>query len=625
MNILVVENLTKTYGERVLFENISFGLEQGKKVALVARNGAGKSSLLKILSGQDVADSGKISINNNASVGFLEQEPFFNDDDSIIDHIFMMQTPQMLAVKEYERLQSIHDTDPNSDNEKLLQDAITEMEDVKAWDIDARVKTVLGKLGLHHIHQSIKTLSGGQKRRVALAQLLIEAPDLIFMDEPTNHLDVEMVEWLEGYLSRQNITLLLVTHDRYFLDRVCDEIIELDNEQLYRYRGSYHYFLEKKAEREFNQSREVDKAKQLLKKELAWMRKQPKARTTKSKSRIDNYYDIEKKASQEKQEQALELSIKMSRVGGKVLELKKVYKSFGDKKILAGFDYTFKKGERIGIIGKNGIGKTTFLDLIIGKTEIDSGKINTGETIVYGYYTQTGLQFKEDKRVIEVVKEYADVIELSDGSKVRAEQFLELFQFPPKIQYTFVSKLSGGEKRRLMLLTVLIKNPNFLILDEPTNDLDLLTMQTLEEYLQYYPGCLLMVSHDRYFMDKLVDHLFVFEGDGIVRDFPGNYSDYREAEDLKEGLTKKSNQEQKEVENKKDKPKNKVSFKDKHEFEQIEKELAKLETEKKKIEDSLQTIANHEELIKLTNRMAEINKIVDVKSMRWLELSEIIG
>jgi ATP-binding cassette subfamily F protein uup len=441
------------------------------------------------------------------------------------------------------------------------------------------------------------------------------------MDEPTNHLDVEMVEWLEGYLSVQQKTVLLITHDRYFLDRVCDEIIELDNNQLFHYRGNYEYFLEKKAEREFNLARETDKAKNLLRTELEWMRKQPKARTTKSKARIDAYYDLKEKASIKTDEQKLQLDMKMSRIGGKVLELKKVYKSFGEKIILNGFDYTFKKGERIGIIGSNGAGKSTFLNMITGKELADSGKVNVGETIVYGYYTQQGLKLNEDKRVIEVVKEIADVVELNDKSKIRAEQFLELFMFPPQMQYTYVSSLSGGEKRRLMLLTVLIKNPNFLILDEPTNDLDLLTLQTLEDYLQFFPGCLIIVSHDRYFMDKLVDHLLVFEGNGHVRDFPGNYSDYRNALDREEKEEKQIEKENK-ITLPKERPVQKLTFKEKFELEQLDKRIPELENEKKILEEKLTVTSVHNELIQLSERLGQISTELDEKSLRWLELQD---
>ncbi|GDX48700.1 ABC transporter ATP-binding protein [Bacteroidota bacterium] len=621
VNILVVEHLSKSFGERILFEDISFGLSHGSKVALVARNGAGKSTLLSILAGEDTADSGKISFNKSSTVGYLKQEPEFYEHDTIIDHIFKMQTPAMLAVKEYERLLSSAEHQNNEETQAALQQAMVNIEELKAWDLDARVRTILGKLGLHHIQNKIATLSGGQRRRIALAQLLIESPDVLLMDEPTNHLDVEMVEWLEGYLSAQQKTVLLITHDRYFLDRVCDEIIELDNNQLYHYRGNYEYFLEKKAEREFNLARETDKAKNLLRTELEWMRKQPKARTTKSKARIDAYYDLKEKASIKTDEQKLQLDMKMSRIGGKVLELKKVYKSFGEKIILNGFDYTFKKGERIGIIGSNGAGKSTFLNMITGKELADSGKVNVGETIVYGYYTQQGLKLNEDKRVIEVVKEIADVVELNDKSKIRAEQFLELFMFPPQMQYTYVSSLSGGEKRRLMLLTVLIKNPNFLILDEPTNDLDLLTLQTLEDYLQFFPGCLIIVSHDRYFMDKLVDHLLVFEGNGHVRDFPGNYSDYRNALDREEKEEKQIEKENK-ITLPKERPVQKLTFKEKFELEQLDKRIPELENEKKLLEEKLTVTSVHNELIQLSERLGQISTELDEKSLRWLELQD---
>lgn len=621
MNILSIENLTKSFGERVLFENISLGISLGSKVALVAKNGAGKSTLLSILAGEDTADSGKISFNKSSTLGYLKQEPQFNELDSIIDHVFKMNTPAMQAVKEYERLLSVTEDESSDMHQQTLQEAMERVEELKAWDIDARVKTILGKLGLHHIHHKINSLSGGQRRRIALAQLLIESPDVLLMDEPTNHLDVDMVEWLEGYLSAQQKTVLLITHDRYFLDRVCDEIVELDNRQIYHYRGNYEYFLEKKAEREFNLSRETDKARNLLRKELEWMRKQPKARTTKSKARIDAYYELKDKASIKTDEQKLQLDMKMQRIGGKVLELKKVYKSYGAKKILSGFDYTFKKGERIGIIGSNGAGKSTFLNLITGKEQVDNGKINVGETIVFGYYTQEGLKLNEDKRVIEVVKEIADMVMLNDKTKIRAEQFLELFTFTPQMQYTYVSSLSGGEKRRLMLLTVLIKNPNFLILDEPTNDLDLLTLQTLEDYLQFFAGCLIIVSHDRYFMDKLVDHLFVVEGDGVVRDFPGNHSEYRAQLDI-ELKTEKQVEKELNPRAAKEKSTTKLSYKEKYELEQLDNVIPQLEKEKKLLEEKFTTTSNHEELIQLSERLGKISEELDEKSFRWLELQE---
>jgi ATP-binding cassette subfamily F protein uup len=497
------------------------------------------------------------------------------------------------------------------------------------------VKQVLAKLGLVKITVPVKKLSGGQKKRVALAKVLIEEPDLLIMDEPTNHLDVDMIEWLEEYLENKDLSLLLVTHDRYFLDNVCNKIIELDQQTLYTYQGNYSYFLEKKSEREFNAAREIDKAKNLMRKELEWIRRMPKARGTKSKSRIDAFYDLKDKATDKKQHADLELNVKMSRIGGKVIEMKKVYKAYDDLKILKGFDYTFKTGERIGIVGKNGIGKSTFLNLISGKEQPDSGKINVGETIVFGYYSQAGIELKEDKRVIEVVKEnIAEVISLADGSKVSASQFLTLFQFPPEMQYTFVSKLSGGERRRLFLLTVLVKNPNFLILDEPTNDLDLLTLQTLEEFLMNFKGCLVIVSHDRYFMDKLVDHLFVFEGDGEVKDFSGNYQDWRAKVMADEQELKKKEKQltaEKNTENiaaaEADTQKNKIkkkTFKEKFEFEQLQHVIAALETEKVQLSEQLSSGAGtHAEIAKWSERIGQIVEELNEKELRWLMLSEL--
>jgi ATP-binding cassette subfamily F protein uup len=539
------------------------------------------------------------------------------------------------AIKQYEKIIDIPTDELNSKQAEGLEQALAQMDKTNAWAYEIRVKQVLAKLGLVKITVPVKKLSGGQKKRVALAKVLIEEPDLLIMDEPTNHLDVDMIEWLEEYLENKDLSLLLVTHDRYFLDNVCNKIIELDQQTLYTYQGNYSYFLEKKSEREFNAAREIDKAKNLMRKELEWIRRMPKARGTKSKSRIDAFYDLKDKATDKKQHADLELNVKMSRIGGKVIEMKKVYKAYDDLKILKGFDYTFKTGERIGIVGKNGIGKSTFLNLISGKEHPDSGKINVGETIVFGYYSQAGIELKEDKRVIEVVKEnIAEVISLADGSKVSASQFLTLFQFPPEMQYTFVSKLSGGERRRLFLLTVLVKNPNFLILDEPTNDLDLLTLQTLEEFLMNFKGCLVIVSHDRYFMDKLVDHLFVFEGDGEVKDFSGNYQDWRAKVMADEQELKKKEKQltaEKNTENiaaaEADTLKNKIkkkSFKEKFEFEQLQHVIATLETEKVQLSEQLSSGAGtHAEIAKWSERIGQIVEELNEKELRWLMLSEL--
>ncbi|HRG59088.1 MAG TPA: ABC-F family ATP-binding cassette domain-containing protein [Bacteroidia bacterium] len=635
MNLLSVENLSKSYGEKQLFEDLSFGISQGEKVALVARNGTGKSTLLRILSGKDTADAGNVVFRKDLRISFLDQNPEFNEELSIIDAVLFAENEITMAIKNYEKIIELQSNEMSLAQSNELEMAIAQMDKTNAWAYEVRVKQVLAKLGLTKISQPINKLSGGQKKRVALAKVLIEEPDLLIMDEPTNHLDVDMIEWLEDYLDNKDLSLFLVTHDRYFLDNVCNKIIELDNQTLYTYQGNYSYFLEKKAEREFNASREIDKAQNLMRKELDWIRRMPKARGTKSKSRIDAFYDLKDKATEKRQNSDLELNVKMSRIGGKVIEMKKVYKSYDDLKILKGFDYTFKTGERIGIVGKNGIGKTTFLNLITGKEEPDSGKINVGETIVFGYYSQSGIDLKGDKRVIEVVKDnIAEVISLADGSKVSASQFLTLFQFPPEMQYTYVSKLSGGEKRRLFLLTVLVKNPNFLILDEPTNDLDLLTLQTLEEFLLHFKGCLVIVSHDRYFMDKLVDHLFVFEGDGIVKDFSGNYHEWRlnaiqnEIElkrKEKQALTEQKNSKEKGAiqTDGNDKVKKK-SFKEKFEFENLQKEIEELEKEKIALEEKLNDgIGNHQEILTWSNRIGDLVNLINEKELRWLTLSEL--
>ncbi len=624
MNILSVENVTKSFADRVLFEKVSFGVNWGDKVALVARNGTGKSSLLKIISGDDVADEGKISRNKDVRFGFLEQDLKFNENLTVLDNIFLSASLEVLAIKEYERINELYETNHAIEHYDALQTAIARIEELKAWDYESRVKQVLGKLGINHFDQKIKTLSGGQKRRVALARVLIEDPQFLILDEPTNHLDIAMIEWLESYLSRQNITLLLVTHDRYFLENICDTIIELDNGRIYRYEGNYEKFLEQKANRTFNEESEHEKLKNRYRKELEWVRKQPKARTTKSKSRVENFDAIEEKVKSRKKEEALRLEIKMNRIGGKVLELKKVYKKYGEQVLLKGFDYTFKKGERIGIVGKNGTGKSTFLNLITDKDKADSGKINVGETIVYGYFNQEGIKLDNDKRVIEVVKDIAEFIPLADGSKVMASQFLQMFGFPISQHFTFVSSLSGGEKRRLHLLTILVKNPNFLVLDEPTNDLDLITLQALEEFLENYTGCLIIVTHDRYFMDKLVDQLFIFHGAGDIQVFPGNYTEYRLSEDKKE--FEKEIIENKLIEETKtvsDKNKIKLTYKERLELENLNKDIEKLESEKTKLTELLQNASsNHEELMKSGIRLTTVVDLLDQKGNRWLELSE---
>ncbi|MGK2862931.1 MAG: ABC-F family ATP-binding cassette domain-containing protein [Chitinophagaceae bacterium] len=634
MHYVSVENLTKSYGIQPLFENISFNIEEGDKISLVARNGSGKSTLLRILSGKEVPDSGTVWINKDVDVALFEQEPIFDETKSILDNIFFHDHPVINAIKEFEAIDD--NTDPD-----ILNAAIIKMDDLGAWDFDTKVKQVLGKLNIHELHQVVNSLSGGQRKRVALAKTLIDIGFehkhvLLIMDEPTNHLDVEMVEWLENYLNKENVTLLLVTHDRYFLDAVCEEIWEMSpgsggsDSSLHIYKGDYQNYLEKKTARIESDSASIDKAKNTYRKELEWMRKQPKARTTKSKSRQDNFYEVEKKAKKKIEDQQVELQMKMNRLGGKIIELKKVYKSYGDNIILKGFDYTFKKGDRIGVVGKNGVGKSTFINILQGIDQADSGKINTGDTVIFGNYSQQGLIIKEDMRVIEFVKNIAEHFPLASGGSLSAAQFLQLFLFDPDKQYTYVSKLSGGEKRRLHLLSILFKNPNFLILDEPTNDLDLPTLGVLENFLMEFPGCLMIVSHDRYFMDRLVDHLFVFEGAGIINNFPGNYSQYREW--LKENDTAimdRFNMNANVAKGTDPTPagveKKKPSFNDKREFELLEKEIAALTREKEKISIQLNNDKTpFEELQKLSIRIGEITQVLDQKEMRWLELSELV-
>ncbi len=635
MHYLSVENLTKTYADNPLFENINFNINEGDKIALVALNGTGKSSLLKIIFGTDFADAGKVWIHKDVNVVFLDQNPQLNNQTSILQNIFQFDHPIINAISAYEQLTEQENPDPIA-----LAAAMQLMDDLNAWHFESVVKQILGKLNIHHLDQNVGTLSGGQRKRIALAKVLIDMDfehrhTLLIMDEPTNHLDVEMIEWLEHYLSRDNVTLLLVTHDRYFLDAVCNQIIEIDNAQLYITKGNYEKYLENKAIRMEQEQASIDKARNRYRKELEWMRKQPKARTTKSKARQDAFYDWKEKATQKKPQEKMELALKMERLGGKILELKKVYKQFGEKTILKGFDYTFKKGERIGIIGKNGVGKSTFVNLLLGKEQADSGKINIGETIVFGDFSQEGLTFTEDMRVIEYVKNIAEFFPLADGTKLSAAQFLQRFLFNPDKQYNFISKLSGGEKKRLQLLTVLFRNPNFLVLDEPTNDLDLPTLGVLEEFLLHFPGCIIIISHDRYFMDKIVDHLFVFEGDGVVKDYPGNFTQYRLEQEFIKRLAEEEKKELTTTEDVVATPKKpivaaasakKMSFNEKREFEQLEKELPLLEAEKTKLEEQM-SIGNmdYEALQKAAESISIINEKIAEKELRWLELSEKIS
>ncbi len=623
MNYLSVENLGKNYGERILFESLTFGLSQGDKMALIANNGTGKSSLLKIIASEDIADEGSVTLRKGIRTGYLAQEPNFDNSLTIDELLKQSQTNTNQLIQEYE--QALEDFSNDSIlNNKTLEDLTAKMDNANAWDYERRIKQILSKFNINNLSQKVGALSGGQKKRLSLALLLLDEPELLLLDEPTNHLDVDMIEWLEKYLQQQKITLLMVTHDRYFLDRVCNHILELEDGKLYHHTGNYAYFLEKRAEREAVYNTELSKANKLMKKELEWMRKSPKARTTKSKARITNFDNIKEKATNKKVTQELNLEIKMSRIGGKILELKKIYKSYNQIDILKGFDYTFKKGERIGIVGKNGVGKSTFLNILTGNVTVDSGKVNIGETIVYGYFTQKGIQLKEDRRVIDSLKDIAEVIVMADGKKVSASQMLTHFMFPPKTQHTFVSKLSGGEKRRLYLLMVLMKNPNFLILDEPTNDLDLLTLNKLEEFLLQFSGCLIIVSHDRYFMDKLTDHLFVFKGNGEIKDEYCSYSEYREKQILEEKLIKEQKvkiSEDKSVEKKT----NKVSYKDKFEYEQLEKDIEILEKQKQELENELQKEGlSFDDINTKSEELGKIIQSLDDKTLRWLELDELM-
>ena len=628
MHYASVENVSKSFGIRTLFKNITFYVEEGDKIAFVARNGTGKSTLLKIIAGLDTVDSGTVWVHREVKVIMLQQDTVFDNNKSIWDNILRMDNPIVKVVKEYEVY-----LEKGGHDENKLHKLIDQLSELNAWNFESDLKQILGKLNLHHLNEPVKNLSGGQRKRVALAQALVESQlhegrCLLILDEPTNHLDVEMIEWLENFLSTQKSTLLLVTHDRYFLDTVCNEIIEMEDEKLYVYRGDYDYFLEQKSFRQEVQQSELQKDKNIFRKELEWMRKQPKARTTKSKSRQDAFVDIQDRVSRQKDDPEISLQVRMTRLGGKVVEMKKIYKSYGDKPIMKGFDYTFKRGERIGIVGKNGVGKSTFLKIALGIEPPDNGKINHGDTVVFGNFAQEGLQYKEDKRAIEYVKDFAEFFPLADGSKISATQFMEKFGFNAQQQFTPLSKLSGGEKRRLHLLSVLFLNPNFLILDEPTNDLDLQTLRTLEEFLKDFPGCILIVSHDRYFMDRVVDHLFAFEGEGVIKEFPGNYSEYREWKEREE--TSDKLEVTKESSSKTPNPQatnNKLqhSFKEKFEFEKLEQEMPALQKEKVSLEEKMNSAnIGFDELQKSSERINEIIKLLDEKEMRWLELSERI-
>jgi ATP-binding cassette subfamily F protein uup len=618
MNFLSVEKVSKVYAEKVLFNEITFGIAQNQKIALVARNGSGKTSLLNCLVGTDIPDAGNIVFRNEINVGYLKQEDNFDEELSIMDTVFSTQNEVLSLIKEYSIC-----LEANDDMDKIseLFERISELD---AWSTENKIREILSKLRLSEFNKKVKMLSGGQRRRLALAKVLIEEPDLLILDEPTNHLDLDMIEWLESYLALPGITLLMVTHDRYFLERICDEILELDQGNLYKYKGNYSYYLEKRDERYINQQAVIDKAKNLMSKELEWMRRQPKARGTKSKARVDSFYDTKAIASQNIDEQQMDISVKMERLGGKILELHKVSKAFGEKKILDQFSYIFKRKERVGLVGANGAGKSTFLNLITENLQPDSGKIVTGETIVYGYYHQAGLVLKEDKRVVDVIKDIAEYLPIAGGKKLTATQLLERFLFPTNTHYLYASQLSGGERKRLYLLTILMKNPNFLILDEPTNDLDIFTLQVLEDYLQDFQGCLIIVTHDRYFMDKLVDHLFVLDGEGQVDDVIGNYAKYRVFKKKKESEKRKEQQTEKVVaKQRKEGEKVKLTYKEQSEFEKLDKEIPELEEKKKQLSEILNNAENSYEIIESTSKeLTELVEVLENKTMRWMELAE---
>lgn len=622
INYLLVENAYKSFGDIILFKDITFGVHQGDKMALIAKNGAGKTTLLNIIAGEDSLDTGNCYLNKNIKLGYLEQDPKFDPSLTMFQAVYGASGELMKAVREYELALHHHD-------QKKLEKAIVNMDFHKAWNLDSKIKTMLGILKLNDWDQPVGSLSGGQHKRLALAVTLLNEPQFLILDEPTNHLDLDMIEWLEEYLSKSQVTLLMVTHDRYFLDRICNEIIEIDEKTIHLHKGNYSYFIQHRNERLLNQSQKAERARNLLRKELEWMRRMPKARTTKAKYRINAFSNLKKQSEYRHSDREVEINVQRSRLGKKILVMDSISKGFGELTMLDNFSYTFKRKEKLGIIGKNGVGKTTFLNIITGKLRPDSGKIEQGETVVYGYYEQQGLEFKPGQRVIDIMKEIAEFVTLADGKQLSVSQFLNHFLFTPEMQYGQVDKLSGGEKRRLYLMTVLMRNPNFLVLDEPTNDFDIVTLNVLEDYLAAFDGCLIIVSHDRFFMDKLVDHLFIFEGDGEIYEFPGNYSNYRAT--LKEkGLAANKNDKEKDSKNKanglsavKDVRKRKLSFKEKKEFEQLSHEIEKLEKEKSLLETEISSGAlNHEELMDKSNRLVQLINEIDQKSDRWLELSE---
>ncbi|REA59248.1 ABC transporter ATP-binding protein [Dyadobacter luteus] len=625
MNYLSAENVAKSFGDRWLFKNISFGISRGDKIALIGTNGTGKTTFLNILTGKIPTDEGSVSIRKDIRVGYLDQSPAFDETLPILEVIFSSNNPVAQTVKKYEHA-------IETDNHDELASVMEDMDKYNAWDFEYRTKEVLGRLGIHNTENLYGTLSGGQRKRVALAKILLEDPELLILDEPTNHLDLATVEWLEEYLNTSNTTILVVTHDRYFLDTVCNQVLELDHGSAYSYKGNYSYFLEKKAEREEMEAAGIEKARNLMRKELDWIRRQPKARGTKAKYRVDAFEELKEKASQKKFDVQMELNVRTSRLGSKIIEMENVSKGFGDRQLIKNFEYTFRRGDRIGIVGQNGMGKSTLLNMITGELQPDSGKIDTGETVQFGYYKQSDLVFNESQRVIDIVKDVAEVVQLGTGETVTVTNLLQAFLFSPSKQYDFISKLSGGEKRRLQLLLILIKQPNFLILDEPTNDLDIATLNVLEEFLFNFSGCLLIVSHDRYFLDRLVEHIFVFEGEGRISDFPGNYTELRDYQDIQEAEKKLAES------GKASKPepvaapvaapkveapaKKKLSFKEQRELETLEAEMAQIEKKKTQLLDKINNGGSHVEVTNWSMEIEALTSSQSEKEMRWLELSE---
>jgi ATP-binding cassette subfamily F protein uup len=629
MNYLSAENIAKSFGDQWLFRSISFGISRGDKVALIGTNGTGKTTFLNILTGKLPADEGEVSIRKDIRVGYLDQSPAFDENLPVMEVIFSSNNPVAQVVKRYEHA-------IETDNHDELSAVMEDMDKFNAWDFEYRTKEILGRLGIHDTENKYGTLSGGQRKRVALAKVLLEDPDLLILDEPTNHLDLDTVEWLENYLNTSNTTILVVTHDRYFLDTVCNQVLELDRGSAYTYKGNYSYFLEKKAEREEVEAAGIDKARNLMRKELDWIRRQPKARGTKAKYRVDAFEELKEKASQKKPDMQLELNVRTSRLGSKIIELDNVSKGFGDRQLIKNFEYTFRRGDRIGIVGQNGMGKSTLLNMITGELLPDQGQIVKGETVQFGYYRQSDLVFNENQRVIDIVKDVAEVVQLGTGETVTVGHLLQAFLFSPSKQYDFISKLSGGEKRRLQLLLILIKQPNFLILDEPTNDLDIASLNVLEEFLLNFPGCLVIVSHDRYFLDRLVQHIFVFEGEGRISDFPGNYTELRDYQDEQEVEKKitgstagskipvaQATEPVKEaVVAPSAAPKRKLSYKEQKEMEQLESEIAMMEKQKNDLVKKLNNGGSHSDLSKWAKEIDELTASQEDKEMRWLELSE---